>query len=177
MDAVAGRIGYRHTRSADGGWLLEESHAQALPRRHVERRTSRLELDANFRLRACKYTIETFAGSEHGEITRTGDGYAIVAIGLDGWESRQSIATEPLLPSERLTATLWPLLGGRDLETQVLDIDDGALFIRPMSWRHGKLTVTRVTHVTKQRYRLESGRFLGMEETMPLLWRRELVPA
>ena len=177
MDAVAGRISYRHTRQRDGGWLIEESHAQALPRRHVERRTSRLELDADFRLRAGKYIIETFAGSEHGELTRSAAGYAIVAQGLDGWQSQQSIATEPLLPSERLTATLWPLLGERDLKTRVLDIDEGALSIRPMSWRHGKLTVTRPTHVTEQRYRLESGRFLGMEEVMPLLWPRELVPS
>jgi len=177
MDSVAGRISYRHARARDGGWVIEESHAQALPRRHVERRTSRLQVDADFRLRACKYVIETFAGSEQGEITRTADGYVIAAIGLDGWESRQSIVTEPLLPSERLTATLWPLLGAGDFDTRVLDIDEGALFIRPMAWRHGKLIVTRATHVTEQRYRLENGRFLGMEETMPLLWQRELVPA
>ena len=177
IDAVAGRISYRHRRERDGGWLIEESHAQALPRRHVERRTSRLEVDADFKLRACRYKIDTFAGSEHGEITRNADGYAIAATGLDGWESRQSIASEPLLPSERLTATLWPLLGARHFEASALDLEEGALFIRPMSWREGKLTVTRPTHVTEQRYRLENGRFLGMEETMPLLWRRELVPA
>jgi hypothetical protein len=173
----AGRIAHRHSRLPDGGWLIEERHAAAVPRRHVERRTSRLELDADFTLRSCVYAIETFAGAEQGEITRTGDGYAIRATGLDGWESRQALATEPLLPSERLTATLWPLLGRRRLSSSVLDAEEGTLVIRHLAFDDGVLKISRPTHATEQRYRLSGdGRFLGMEETMPLLWLRELVP-
>ena len=40
------------------------------------------------------------------------------------------------------------------------------------------LSVNRPTHSTEQLYRFSpDGRFLGMQETMPLLWLRELVPA
>jgi hypothetical protein len=178
VGAQAGRITFRHARLPDGGWRIEERHASALPRRHVERRTSRLELDAQLRLRECDYSIDTFAGVERAEIRRTADGYAIAATGLDGWQSEESLATAPLLPSERLCATLWPLLGSRAAAGAVLDVEEGALAMRPMSWRDGKLSITRPTHVTEQRYRLdENGRFLGMEETMPLLWLRELLPA
>ena len=177
VGAEAGRISFRHKQLADGGWLIEERHAAAVPRRHVERRTSRLELDAQLRLRSCDYCVDTFAGSESGTIRRTRDGYAIDATGLDGWQSRETLATEPLLPSERLSATLWPLLR-RNVEAPVLDIEDGVLVVRPMSFTGGALKISRPTHVTEQRYRFaDDGRFLGMEETMPLLWQRELKPA
>ena len=40
------------------------------------------------------------------------------------------------------------------------------------------LSVNSPTHSTDQLYRFSlDGRFLGMQETMPLLWLRELVPA
>jgi len=40
-----------------------------------------------------------------------------------------------------------------------------------------QLSVERLTHSTEQTYRLaDDGRFLGMQEMMPLLWLRELVP-
>jgi hypothetical protein len=42
----------------------------------------------------------------------------------------------------------------------------------------GHLSVRRPTHVTEQRYRFGAdGKFIGMQETMPLLWLREIVPA
>jgi hypothetical protein len=177
VGAEAGRIGLRHSRLPDGGWLIEERHAAALPRRHVERRSSRLELDADFKLRSCEYTIDSFAGSERGTIKRSTDGYAIEATGIDGWESRHTLATEPLLPSERLTATLWPLLVQRSGQARILDVEEGALIVREVLFKDGELKVSRPTHVTEQRYRFADGKFLGMEETMPLLWLRELVPA
>lgn len=177
VGAEAGRISYRHAQLPDGGWLIEECHAAAVPRRHVERRTSRLKLDAEFRLRSCDYRIDTFAGSERGTIKRMPDGYAIDAMGLDGWQSRETLASAPLLPSERLSATLWALVH-RNVEAPVLDVEDGVLVVRQMSFRDGTLRIARPTQATEQRYRFgDAGRFLGMEETMPLLWRRELTPA
>ena len=178
IGAEAGRISYRHSRAADGGWLIEERHANALPRRHVERRTSHLALDADFRLRECEYTIDTFAGNERGRIARTAEGYQLDAEGLDGWRSRDAVKTPPLLPSERLTVTLWPLLGQRTLDARALDIDEGALAIRDLRYESGRLTVSRPTQVTEQAYELDAdGRFVAMRETMPLLWPRELVPS
>jgi hypothetical protein len=178
VGAQAGRVSFRHSRLPDGGWLIEERHAAALPRRHVERRNSRLVLDADFKMRSCQYTVDSFAGVERGAIVRSPEGYEIEAKGLDGRESRHAVRTEPVLPSERLTVTLWPLLVQRAGAAPILDVDEGTLVIREMTFGEGQLTVRRPTHATEQRYRFGAdGRFLGMQETMPLLWLRELVPS
>jgi hypothetical protein len=178
VGAEAGRISFRHSRLPDGGWLIEERHATALPRRHVERRNSRLVLDDDFKLRSCQYTVDSFAGVERGAIARSPDGYEIEAKGLDGRESRHAVKTEPVLPSERLTLTLWPLLAKRNGAAPILDVDEGTLVIREMKLDDGQLSVRRPTHLTEQRYRFGAdGEFLGMQETMPLLWLREIVPA
>ena len=59
----------------------------------------------------------------------------------------------------------------------MLDVEDGALVVRQMSFRDGTLRIARPTQATEQRYRFaDDGIFLGMDETMPLLWRRELTP-
>jgi hypothetical protein len=178
VGAEAGRISYRHTRLPDGGLEIQERHAAALPRRHVERRNSRLVLDDDFRLVSCEQTIDSFAGSERASIRRTSDGYAIDAEGLDGWRVAQTLATAPLLPSERLTATLWPLVVRRAETLRVLDVDESGLAVRDAELIEGKLKVTRPTHVTEQRYAFGAdGEFSGMQETLPLLWLRELSPA
>ena len=149
-----------------------------MPRRHVERRNSRLVLDADFKLRSCEYTIDSFAGTERGTITRSANGYEIEAKGLDGRESRHAVKTEPLLPSERLTVTLWPLLVQRAGAAPILDVDEGTLVVREMTFGESQLSVRRPTHLTEQRYRFGAdGKFAGMQETMPLLWLRELEPA
>jgi hypothetical protein len=135
-------------------------------------------LNADYTLRECEHSIDSFAGSERATIKRTDDGYAIEAEGLDGWRVHQTLVTEPLLPSERLTATLWPLVVRRNEITKVLDLDESGLAVRDALLEHGKLKVTRPTHVTEQRYSFGAdGKFGGMQETMPLLWLRELVPA
>lgn len=176
VGAPAGRLSFRHTRLADGDLLIEERHAVAAPRRHVERRSSRLVLDADFKLRSCEYTVDTFAGTERASIKRSGDGYEIEARGLDGHESRQSLASAPLVPSERLTTTLWPLLAPRAGTFPILDVEEGALILREMKLGAGELSVSRPTHVTTQQYRFDAaGKFVAMEETMPLLWKRELI--
>lgn len=185
MGTPSGRVAFRHSPLPESGWLIEEQHAQAVPRRHVERRTSRLVLDANFRLRSCTYRIDSFAGRESGEISRSQNGaYILEAQEVDGWKSQASIAVDTLLPSERLTLTLWPLVLAQRPQAsaqQMLDVEGGDLAVRQMrlaqkadEWR---LSVERPTHVTEQLYRLApDGRFLGMQEMMPLMWLRELVP-
>jgi hypothetical protein len=178
VGADAGRISFRHSRLPDGGWLIEERHAAAVPRRHVERRHSRLVLDSDFKLRSCEYSVDTFSGTERGAISRSAGGYEIEAKGLDGRESRHAVHAAPVLPSERLTVTLWPLLVQRTGSASILDVEEGALVIREMKFDNNQLTVSRPTHVTEQRYRFGAdGKFLGMQETMPLLWLRELVPS
>ena len=174
----SGRIAWRHSRLADGGWLIEERHASAVPRRHVERRNSKLVLERDFKLRSCEYSVDSFAGVEVGTITRTSDGYSIHLREMDGWESQNSFVSEAVLPSERLTQTLWSLLFSQPGTTRALDVDG----IREMTFARKNddwvLSVNRPTHVTEQLYRFASdGRFLGMQEMMPLLWQRQLVPA
>ncbi|PYM12596.1 MAG: hypothetical protein DMD81_23545, partial [Candidatus Rokuibacteriota bacterium] len=192
--ADAGRVVYRHSRLPDGGWLVEESHVVGVPRRHVERRNTRLVLDPNFTMRSCEYTVDSFAGSEVGRIEWSAPGeYIIQVTEVDGWKSEGRVPGERMLPSERVTATLWPLVfaqrsSARELLTvPALDVADGgavrdlglALTNEPHEPEiRGVLNVDRPTHGTEQVYRLTSdGRLLGMKETMPLLWLRELEPA
>lgn len=178
VGAEAGRISYRHTRLPDGGLEIEERHAAAVPRRHVELRNSRLVLDNEFRLVSCEHSIDSFAGTERARITYADGAYAIDAEGLDGWRVEQSLATYPLLPSERLTATLWPLVVRTSGSVRLLDIDESGLVVRDAVVENGALKVSRPTHVTEQRYAFGAdGQFSGMQETMPLLWLRELAPA
>jgi imidazolonepropionase-like amidohydrolase len=182
VGAESGRITWRHTRLANGGWRIEECHAAAVPR-HVERRNTRLELDRDFRVESCVWSVDTFAGTEAGEITRSAAGeYAIKVKDIDGWESNGILAVEPLLPSERLTLSLWPLVFSHNGVIAVLDVEGGSLAVREMTLAvkdaaHWRLRVDRPTHATEQVYRLApDGRFLGMQEMMPLLWLRELAP-
>jgi imidazolonepropionase-like amidohydrolase len=183
VGAESGRVAWRHTRLADGGWLIEECHAAAVPRRHVERRNTRLALDRDFKLESCAWSVDTFAGTEEGEVTRSAAGeYAIKVKDIDGWESNGILAVEPMLPSERLTLSLWPLLFSHNGVVAVLDVEGGSLAVRKMTLAvkddaHWQLRVDRPTHATEQIYRLtREGRFLGMQEMMPLLWLRELAP-
>ena len=190
----SGRVAYRHSRLPDGGWLIEEQHADAVPRRHVERRTSRLVLDRDFTLRSSRSTVESFSGSEVAEITWTErEGYAIRITEVDGWASAETLPGERMLPSERLTVTLWPLViahrSGERLVAPALDLVAGRIGVREVTLArqdrpgdagdiHWHLTVERPTHSTTQIYRVSpAGTFLGMQETMPLLWLRELRPA
>jgi hypothetical protein len=181
VGAEAGIIGWRHSRLPGGGWLIEEQHASAVPRRHVERRNTRLVLDQHFKLQSCSYTVDSFAGSEAGEITRSASGYLLDVTEVDGWKSRSTLPGDSVLPSERLTLTLWPLLlfqkGPEGRVVPALDAEGGQLALRQLRLEHGQLKVERPTHSTEQVYRLaDDGRFLGMQEMMPLLWLRELVP-
>ena len=178
VGAEAGRVAFRHSRLTDGGWLIEESHATAAPRKHVERRESRLVLDRDFKLVSCEYAVDSFAGSESGKIARSADGYAIEIREFDGWEWRSHVAGEAMLPSEQLTVTLWPLLFSRQAVVPALDIDSVRdINIAKKDQTHWQVSVDRPTHATVQVYNITAdGRFLGMQEMMPLLWLRELAP-
>ena len=197
VGAESGRVVYRHSRLPDGGWLIEEQHAAAVPRRHVERRNSRLILDPDFKLQSCAYTVDSFAGWETGRITWAAPGEYVVQVKeLDGWESQATVVGDRMLPSERLTVTLWPLLLAQRrpapecFVAPALDVAADGVALRDISLAvkdpgqpgsalevHWQLKVDRPTHSTEQVYRLtRDGSFLGMQEMMPLLWLRELVP-
>ena len=105
VGAEAGRIAWRHSRLADGGWLIEERHACALPRRHVERRNTRLALDRDFKLRSCEYSVDSFAGAETGKITRSAAGYALQLKEVDGGESNSILSSELDRKSTRLNSS------------------------------------------------------------------------
>ncbi|MGQ0650934.1 MAG: amidohydrolase family protein [Betaproteobacteria bacterium] len=184
VGAEAGRIAWRHSRTP-GGWLIEERHAACVPRRHVERRTSRLALDGEFRLLSCEFGVESFAGEERGRIVHGAAGYELRHADVDGWASSASLAGGPLLPSERLSATLWPLLfasrARAPFTERAIDFDAGTLAtvelaFAPQGANDWQLRVARRSHATEQLYRFAQGRFDGMREMMPLLWLRELSP-
>jgi len=197
VDATAGRVAFRHARLRDGGWLIEERHVASVPRRHTERRNTRLILDPDFTVRSCAYTIDSFAGSEVGQITWSAPGaYAIEVTEIDGWTTRERVVGDRMLPSERMTLTLWPLLVSQrsivsgELVAPILDVAASNVAVRQIRLevtdsaqsgdaveRHWRLTVERPTHSTEQVYRISrDGAFLGMREMMPLLWLRELAP-
>ena len=122
-----------------------------------------------------------------GQIRRSARGeYGITLKEVDGSESRDTVTGDSMLPSERLSLTLWPLLfaqqSPRNAIVPALDVEGGNLVVMDLRlamqdkgcWQ---LSVERLTHATEQTYRLaDDGRFLGMQEMMPLLWLRELVP-
>ncbi len=186
VGAVSGRLAYRHSRMVDGGWSIEERHACSVPRRHMERRDVQLVLDQDFNLRSCEYRIDTFAGSAVGTVTRSADRYELQYTDIDGSASKRAIEGEAMLPSERMSLTLWPLLLAslpREGSTMIaLDADEDSLVERNIDFAakgdlDWQLVTRRSTHTTEQVYRFaHDGRFLGMRETMPLLWLRELEP-
>src|SRR5262249_25992856 len=169
VDATAGRVAFRHARLRDGGWLIEERHVASVPRRHTERRNTRLVLDADFTMRSCAYTIDSCAGSEVGRITWSAPGaYAIEVTEVDGWKTHERVVGDRMLPSERMTVTLWPLLvSGRSiaspgLTAPILDVAASNVAVRQIRLevtdsaqsgdtveRHWRLTADRPTHSTE----------------------------
>jgi hypothetical protein len=191
-DADFGRYSFRHSRLPDGGWLIEERHAGADPRRHSERRSSRLSLGADLTLRAGEYEIESFVGNETATVTWSStEGYRLRHRAIDGFETEHTLPGEMRIPSERMAQSLLPRLtqAKGDATIPALDVtgvhlgaaeitvtpaDDGTM----ANERRWMLRVSRLgKQQVEQTCRLgPDGRFLGLSETMPLLWPRELIP-
>jgi hypothetical protein len=189
-----GKGGWRHSRLADGGWLVEERHAGATPRRHVERRSTRLELAPDLRIRVGDYRTESFVGEELSQIEWSSKtGYTVRYRDVDGWTTVASLPTEMLVPSERLTLSIQPLIFARlgdklgdavralSIEKGEPSVTEAKISRAPAEpsdapdesrWR---LEVMRPTEATVQTYRATSdGLFVGLSEIMPLLWVREI---
>jgi hypothetical protein len=186
VGAEFGRLHYRHSRQADGDWLVEERHAGADPRRHPLRRTVRLVLAPDLTVRSGDFQIESFVGTETGEVNWSeARGYTVRYRAVDGYTSEKTLASAPRVPSEQLALSVVPrLIAERqacnvpalDAETDapgsaemaVAPVEDG------QAWR---LQVSRTGQRVEQTYRVTAdGRLSRMDEMMPLLWPRELVP-
>ncbi len=198
VGADFGRLSYRHTRLSNGDWLIEERHAGANPRRHPERRTARLVLAPDLTLRSGEHEIESFVGKEVCRITRSDPGgYVAESTAVDGYKSRSTLSGERKIPSERMALTIVPLLiAGQGEQTAgtrlaALDVEapnvgladmtlsaaQGETHAAPAGEVEWSVQIDRPGQATQQTYRVGSdGRFLSMQEMLPLLWPRELLP-
>lgn len=117
---------YRHSRLPDGGWQVEELSARSGPRGPL-RRIVRLFLGPNWTVRRADIEAETFAGRESIEIIHTSDGvYRARVKAADGHTSDSTVASAPLLPSERLAFSVlphWLASQSATVATSSLDIE------------------------------------------------------
>jgi imidazolonepropionase-like amidohydrolase len=185
-----GRVSYRHTKLADGGWLIEERHAGANPRRHPERKDIRLTLDPDMNIRSGTYEVETFVGKETGEITWSdADGYTSKHVALDGTTSQDSLAGPARPPSEETAVSFVPKLilarGPSTIDTlDAVEFGAAEIKLMPGESAPGASTdvewtadVSRLGKRGTQIYRLTAdGKPSGVSETTVLLWPRELIP-
>jgi hypothetical protein len=190
--AEFGRVSYRHTRLADGGWLVEERHAGANPRRHPIRRSLRLVVGADMTVRAAEYDVETFVGKETGTITWSpAEGYRLRHVAVDGLESRHTLPGEARVPSEQVAVSFIPRLAAAKAPAtmQALDAEGSHVGAAELSFTAAKpdapgapavtwtLDASRLGQRASQTYRLgPDGRLVRMSETTVLLWPRELIP-
>jgi hypothetical protein len=182
-----GRVSYRHSRLPNGGWLVEEQHAGADPRRHVDRQTVRLSLAPDLTVRSGDFEVESFVGTEKLALTKSEDGgYTARYQAVDGFESESVLTGGPRVPSERLLLSVVPRLivergaGALPaLEVEADHLSPAELTLSPGSQdNEWQVRATRPGQQAEQTYRLApGGRLERMDEMMPLLWPRELVPA
>ena len=182
--AEFGRVSYRHTVLPDGGWLVEEKHSGANPRRHPERKHIRLKLDADLNIRNASYEVETFAGTESGEVAWSdASGYQFKSVAMDGTTTQQSLEGAARPPSEETALSFVPRLiqkhGASTVHTLDVIHQFGASEIALASGDKSewKADVSRLGQRASQSYRLDDdGKLSGMSETTILLWPRELIP-
>lgn len=187
-----GRVSYRHTALPDGGWLVEERHCGANPRRHPERKSIRLKLDADMNVRVAAFEVESFVGKESGHVVWSGvDGYHLDFTSMDGATSQHSLAGEARPPSEQTAMSFVPQLisrrgnstvqtldaAGSSLGASEIEIAPGERAPDSPSEAEWKADVSRLGARGSQSYRLtKDGKLSRMSETTVLLWPRELIP-
>jgi hypothetical protein len=187
VEAEFGRFTYRHRRLPDRGWRIEECHAGADPRRHLDRRTVRLALAADLTVRSAEYEVESFVGTEAAHLTWSeSSGYVLDYRAVDGYESRTSLPGTARVPSEQLALSAIPRLiaergAGSYAALDVTADQPGRaeLTIAPAddaeAWR---VQVNRPGQQVDQTYRVgPDGTLAEMREMLPLLWPREVAPA
>lgn len=193
----AGRVCYRHRRVTDGDWLLEERSAGTVTGFGVSdayRRTTRIWLTPDARLRRSEETTESFLGEETCEIERSDAGTYVVRLAeIDGQRTTVEVLGEMTLASERAAVTAVPLAlaieaVGAQEEVPMLSVDLGeprvlrARFSPDEEAANGhrvwRLEIVRPGERTEQSYHLsEDGSFLGMAEGVPMgMGLRELAP-
>ena len=174
--ALSGRVGFRHQRLEDGGWLVEERQASTYAGNTL--RTVRLWLGARFAVERAEYELETALGVESGAVARGSDGYRLQVTELDGHVASGSIPETELVPSERMAASVLPkLLTDEPPRTRTLlglNVEGGVARVAPMeisplesdAWQ---VRVQRPGQTTRQTYQFDAdGGFVGMEE---MTWR------
>lgn len=184
--AEFGRISYRHSRLHNGGWLIEEKHAGANPRRHPVRRSARIVLDPDMKIESGNYEVDTFVGKETATLRWTqAEGYRLSHVGLDGAQTERTVAGERRVPGEEMAPSFVPrIVNQRGATTvQTLDTDGqrlGASEIAIAAGAQGNMwtiDISRLGQRASQTYLLApDGRLDTMTETTVLLWPRELRP-
>jgi hypothetical protein len=192
-DANFGEISYRHTQMPDGDMVIEERHAGANPRRHPERKSVRIRLDADLNMRDASFEVETFVGTESGTVTWTeSEGYQLNFIAMDGAVSVQSLAGAARPPGEQMAVSFMPhLIRTRGAgKVQTVDVagstlGDGEVVLTQVhntssSTKEAKwdADISRLGSRLSQEYHLTTnGELSSMSETTILLWPRQLTPA
>ncbi|RDE09556.1 amidohydrolase family protein [Pelagibacterium lacus] len=191
-DAEFGQVGYRHSRLSNGGWLIEERHSGANPRRHPQRQTSLLTLDENMNVQHGEIEIESFVGKETTTISWSdGMGYRQRHTAMDGMETEAVLPGAPRVPGEALSLSFLPRIVARHGTARVpaLDVEGPSLGATELAiapadetgvaaddglWR---VDVSRLGQRASKTYRLTAeGKLIDMKETTTLLWPRELQP-
>lgn len=185
VGADFGRLQYRHGRFSDGRWLIQERHAGADPRRHPERRTSQWVLAPDLTVESGQCELESFVGKETSEVSWSdSSGYTVRYTAVDGYTSESALSGQRRVPSEHLAQSVIPrLIADRGESTlAALDVEMDSLAtaemtVAPLEDSAWRLHVNRVGQRVEQTYHLApDGRLSRLDEMLPLLWPRELVP-
>jgi hypothetical protein len=181
-----GHLTYRHRKFADGSWLIEEQFAfergDMFSIGGEQCSKTSLHLAADLTVRRATFQQESFLGKERIEVAWTSSGaYIIRRKEIDGHETIRTVtAVLPLLPNERLSVTVWPLLlmrNGNTSRLQVLNSDASeshmltaiAIAVPSLPEENGKqqwlVQIERPEGTIHQWYYLTTdGQFLRLEE-------------
>lgn len=183
-DQDFGRVAFRHTQLADEGWLIEEVRASAEPRRHMERRASRIRLDKALNVLSADYDVETAVGVEHGKVMADTKGYVLQYETIDGQTLHSRLDGPRMPPSDVMALSVPPRLASTAGAGTVSALDAGtALGRTELTFTREKglskawsIEVARPGYRATQKWNLDAdGRLHRMDETTILLWPRELV--
>jgi hypothetical protein len=104
-----GRLDYRHSKSGEGNWLVEEDW-WAPSRDGETRRRSHWLLGPDCELLEGHWEAETRLGLEDLKVDRSDSGYIIEFRAVDERLFHVDTTLEHIIPGQPLSATIWPLL-------------------------------------------------------------------
>jgi hypothetical protein len=152
----------RRQALADGHTRIEEAAVGRAGSMTYERRTS-VELGPSQAVVRAESTTTSWLGTERTEVERTGAGYRATVDAIDGVRSESTLESEPLPPSERLSATALALClsSGSASPLRLLSVDDESVQAVEAEATHEaaashRVTVTRAGTVTTQTYDVDA---------------------